>query len=436
MHHLNITQAGTLIDGKPHYSHPNYALDLAGSDSGIDFWRNMESETCFFCSGAFGTRKTGNTRFFVSCDASGKQKKILCADGRERVVTIAMTHSCKDFSIGKIYRYDEVMYQEGTAGKATGNHIHLEISEGSQRTKYYDTKLKVYRMKNEFNPVDAFFILDGYTTVVNDKGLHFKHCSSTKVEEPNEEKKPMSNADKLVDYAKTQIGCDGKKYMDWMGYEDPWCSEFVSYCANKCGFIANYLMPKAGNCRQAQEFYLKKNKLFRKKDYTPKKGDIAFFGNEGLSHTAIIEKVDGNNLTVIEGNAGSKDFRTSKVLRTTYKIDESWLWGYGTPLTTAEPKKVDLTADMKKNYRSWIVGGLAGENGTLFTVPRNSTLRLSVFHNSSPTANSEWHVTMGSKKAFKISPINSVVDVHVVDETHVLVKSTSGNPRTYWMYLE
>lgn len=183
MHHLNISQCGTLIDGKPHYSHPNYALDLCGQDSGIDFYFNKESETFFYCTGAFGTRATGNTRFFATCDNKGKPKEVLCSDGKKRVITLAMTHSNKDFLIGKIYAPQSVLYEEGTAGRATGAHIHLEVAEGWQKTKYWDTRLKVYRMKGEFNPVDAFFILDGYTTVVNTQGLSFKHCSQTKVEE-------------------------------------------------------------------------------------------------------------------------------------------------------------------------------------------------------------------------------------------------------------
>ena len=183
MHHLNISQVGTLIDGKPHYSHPNYALDLCGEDTGIDYWFNKESDTCFYCSGAFGTKKTGNTRFFVSCDAQGKQKKVMCADGKERVVTLALTHSGKDYRLYHIYTPNEVLYQEGTQGKATGNHIHLEVAEGSVKTKYYDNNLKCYRMVGEFNPVDAFFILDSFTTVVRTQGLQFKHCLQTKVEE-------------------------------------------------------------------------------------------------------------------------------------------------------------------------------------------------------------------------------------------------------------
>lgn len=183
MHHLNITQAGTILDGKQHYSHPNAAIDLAGEDSGIDYWYNKESETYFYCSGYFGNRSTGNTRFFVTCDKNGQKKKVLCADGKERVITLALTHSGKDYQLYHVYKPGDILYQEGTAGRATGNHIHLEIAEGSQKTKYWDVKMKVYRMMGEMDPRNAFFILDGYTKVVNTQGLIFKHCSKVNVEE-------------------------------------------------------------------------------------------------------------------------------------------------------------------------------------------------------------------------------------------------------------
>lgn len=180
---LNITQSGTMLDGKPNLSHPNMALDLAGSNSGIDPYLNLEADTCFYCSGAFGTISTGNTRFFVTCDELGRQKKVLCADGVERVVTIALTHSGKSFALYHVYKPNEVMYQEGTAGYATGNHIHLEVASGAQKTKYKDTKLNVWRMANEMDPRKAFYIDDSVTTVKSTHGLTFKHCRGSKVQE-------------------------------------------------------------------------------------------------------------------------------------------------------------------------------------------------------------------------------------------------------------
>jgi hypothetical protein len=45
-------------------------------------------------------------------------------------------------------------------------------------------KLKVYRMKGEMDPRKAFYILDGYTKVINTQGLVFKHTDT--VESENE----------------------------------------------------------------------------------------------------------------------------------------------------------------------------------------------------------------------------------------------------------
>lgn len=429
MHHLAISQIGTLIDGQPHYSHPNYALDLVGEDTGIDFWKNMESETCFFCAGSFGTRETGNTRFFITCDETGKATPVMCADGKERIITLAMTHSNKDYEIYKIYRPGDEMFREGTAGKATGNHIHIEVAEGAQRTKHWDADLGVYRMKNEMNPVDAFFILEPFTTVVDTKGLKFKTTKTTRMETN------MNDAEKLIAFADTQIGNTGAPYWQYFGYQDAWCSEFVSYCGYRCGFVPSK-MPKADTCAKAMDFYKSRNQLHKKTDYTPKPGDIAYFGDKGMEHTAIVSRVQTGQITVIEGNAGDKDYRKSHVCETIYKLSNPWLWGYANPLTEGSPKQVDLTDELKKNHRNWVSGGIAGVNGTVYKVPKHSTLKLSIFHNSTYTLNSEWHVATGGKKAFKVSSATSTVSVTVLDEEHVLVKSQAGSPRTYWMYLE
>lgn len=429
MHHLNISQCGTLIDGKPHYSHPNYALDLVGEDTGIDFWLNKESETCFFCSGSFGTRETGNTRFFITCDETGKATPVMCADGKERIITIAMTHSNKDYEIYKIYRPGDEMFREGTAGKATGNHIHIEVAEGAQRTKHWDADLGVYRMKGEMNPVDAFFILKPYTTVVDTKGLQFKTTQSTRMETN------MNDAEKLIAFADTQIGNTGASYWQYFGYQDAWCSEFVSYCGYKCGFVPSK-MPKADTCVKAMDFYKARNQLHSKADYTPKTGDIVFFGDKGTDHTAIVKKVSSENLVVIEGNAGDKDFRKSRVCETVYSRASKWVWGFANPLTQQSPKRMDITDAIKKTGGDFVIGGIAGTNGTEFKVPKGASIELHTVHNSTASLNSVWHITMTSRRAFKLSSGTPTVSVKVTDEDKIVVQSQAGSPRTYWKLLE
>ena len=171
MHHLNITQ---LPGGD--FSHPNMAMDLAGQDAGVDFWF---AKCCDWkcIAGEWGS----GTYFFIPCDSKGNHINIMCADGKQRKITIALTHSKKQYvktERGKIYSKNQPMYEEGTKGKATGNHIHLEIAEGYKTTKYYDSKLGVYTMGNELNPVKMFYVLDGYTKVVNTKGATLPHTKS------------------------------------------------------------------------------------------------------------------------------------------------------------------------------------------------------------------------------------------------------------------
>lgn len=206
MHHLNITQ---LPGGS--YSHPNYAMDLAGEDSGVDFWFNKMPNTCFKCTGQFGARSTGNTRFFMSCDDTGNPKLVRCADLEARVVTLALTHSNKDFETGKIYHPGDVLYQEGTAGKATGNHIHLEVAEGMQTTKTYDPAMGVYRMANELNPLRMFFVSDDFTTVVDTRGADLAHCPtavSTGLTIIDGKNKLLEDGEEIVIPGEHQIGED------------------------------------------------------------------------------------------------------------------------------------------------------------------------------------------------------------------------------------
>lgn len=170
MHHLNITQ---LPQGS--FSHPNNTVDLAGEDAGIDFW--FAKCTRYKCiAGPWGN----GTYFFVPCDEKGNQIDVMCADGKQRKVTLALTHSARKYvktTVGKIYELNQPMYEEGTVGFATGNHIHLEVAEGYQTTKTYDSKLGVYTMKNELNPIKVMYVLDGFTTVTATKGATLKHTS-------------------------------------------------------------------------------------------------------------------------------------------------------------------------------------------------------------------------------------------------------------------
>lgn len=192
MHDLNITQTGAGYGKQYSLSHVGFELDLAGSDSSVDFWFNKMPNTCMRCTGRFGTKSTGNTFFFVTCDSTGQAKKVLCADGMYRVITLAMTHSNWSPTIGKVYGYGSVCYKEGTSGYALGNHIHLEVCEGLVTRKIPNIK-NYYNLPNMLDARKVFWVLDGWTTVVNTQGLKFMHCKSVAVEpiDWKEDKEPM-----------------------------------------------------------------------------------------------------------------------------------------------------------------------------------------------------------------------------------------------------
>ena len=171
MEYLNITQ---LPGGS--YSHANQAVDLGGRDTGKDIWY-ARGETYWKCTCCWysGT----NTYHFLSCDYKGKPIKVHCADGKDRVVTVSLTHDLNKHKIGRLY-HNEKMYQEGTKypyeGKVTGNHIHLEIAEGDVR-KRYKAKNGTWTLYNELNPLEVMFVDTSFTKILNTKGATLKSCS-------------------------------------------------------------------------------------------------------------------------------------------------------------------------------------------------------------------------------------------------------------------
>ena len=181
MHHLNVTQIGSGYDGKSHRSHTSYEVDMAGSDTGIDYWKNLMPNTKWYCAGAWGNDKSGNTRFFWSVDANGNSKSVMCADNMLRVVTLALTHSNRNFIVGKTYGYHEVMYQEGKSGNASGNHIHVECCTGRVKAKVRNSK-GYYVLPNMLPLNKVMFLLKGYTTIVNGGGLTWKYLDTATVQ--------------------------------------------------------------------------------------------------------------------------------------------------------------------------------------------------------------------------------------------------------------
>lgn len=143
----------TQVENEPGTSHDGIlAIDMNGKDAGID----NAYAPCDLKILAVST--SANTVYFGSVD------KVLCADGKERYVTLAFTHddNIRDNKVGKTYKSGEVCYQEGKKN-AGGNHIHIEVAEGHVTTKV-KKKSGYYGFADNvaLSPTEVFFALKGW----------------------------------------------------------------------------------------------------------------------------------------------------------------------------------------------------------------------------------------------------------------------------------
>ena len=133
---------------------------------------------------------------------------------------------------------------------------------------------------------------------------------------------------------------------------DPWCAAFVSALAVKLGYTD--IIPTECSCSKMIEL-LKKLGSFEETDsMIPAPGWLLFYdwqdttGSKGENkgnpdHVGIVEKVEGNTITVIEGNY------SNSVKRRTIAVNGNTIRGYGVPKYDAEPvpTKVDFYIGMR-----------------------------------------------------------------------------------------
>lgn len=117
----------------------------------------------------------------------------------------------------------------------------------------------------------------------------------------------------IVEVAASQIGnVGGEPYWSWYGFTErvEWCACFVSWCANKCGYL-DTVIPKFAGCSTGVQWFKTRNQ-WANRSITPEPGMIIFFdwenesdggGLDGLpDHVGIVEKVENGRVYTIEGN--------------------------------------------------------------------------------------------------------------------------------------
>ena len=188
MQTINITQRA--LDS---YSHKGLeAWDIAGADTGIES-AYAPCTVKVLAKLPYETTGFSNTVFFGSCDENGNPAKVLTENGQERILTFALTHdnNISDIPIGKIYKSGEKIYDEGTKGKATGNHIHMEIGEGWQYKKAKQSN-GVWSIPNIVHIADVFYQLKDWNIIKRLNGYAFKTVDSRTV-------RPVNDSAQLAD---------------------------------------------------------------------------------------------------------------------------------------------------------------------------------------------------------------------------------------------
>lgn len=115
-------------------------------------------------------------------------------------------------------------------------------------------------------------------------------------------------------------------------YTDSWCATFVSACAIKVGYTD--IIPLECSCNQMINGFKKIGRWCEDDAHLPSPGDVIFYDwqdkgvgdNKGPSdHVGIVEKVEGNTITVIEGN------KNDAVGRRKLQVNGRYIRGYGLP---------------------------------------------------------------------------------------------------------
>ena len=133
----------------------------------------------------------------------------------------------------------------------------------------------------------------------------------------------------IVEVAALQIGnVGGEPYWSWYGFTErvEWCACFVSWCANKCGYLDTFI-PKFAGCSTGVQWFKARNQ-WADRTTTPEPGMIVFFDwdRDGVpDHTGIVEKIENGYVYTIEGNT------SDSCRRQQYTVGNPNIFGYGTP---------------------------------------------------------------------------------------------------------
>lgn len=254
---------------------------------------------------------------------------------------------CTSYNSTKLYKWFIIkkfqktnkLTTDGIVGSNTWNKLFVTVKNGSSGNA---VKAAQYLLKNKYGysiDVDGSF---GPATQSAVKDFQTrKGLSSDGIVGPatwtalvlnDYDPNPSDSVSKLISVATSEIGHQEDpnhttKYGIWYGLPNkPWCAMFVSWCAYKAG-ISESVIPKHASCDKGVTWFKNKSKFkTRVSGYTPKAGDIIYFGSASdATHVGIVEKVSNKRVHTIEGNT------SDCVARRDYSLTSTNIYGYGIP---------------------------------------------------------------------------------------------------------
>ena len=132
----------------------------------------------------------------------------------------------------------------------------------------------------------------------------------------------------IVKVAMEQLGNKGgEPFWSWYGFKnhEEWCALFISWCADKCGYLESGAAPKFALVSDGADWFVLRDQ-WRLVGDTPEPGDLIFFDWEqdgSRDHVGIVTAVVGDKVFTVEGN--SSDLCRQK----RYSLDDPVIYGYG-----------------------------------------------------------------------------------------------------------
>lgn len=257
----------------------------------------------------------------------------------------------------------------GGAGKAKLDHIHGAALADRVMGKYSSRRNLVYKKAQEL----------------------FKGASGTANNNQTGGKKTMTEQElrnKVVQTARSYLGskeADGshRKIIDGYNahkplargylvkYTDAWCATFVSFVGIVCGLTD--IMPTECGCGAMIDLYKKKGRWQENDAYRPQPADVIMYDwdDNGVGdctgypeHVGIVEAVDGNTITVIEGNM------SDKVGERKLQVNGRYIRGYCLPDYAGKAGSVPSASVPSGNPSS----GSASSSEQVYTVKAGDTL--------------------------------------------------------------